>query len=694
MRKTKILFCLILIFGCLIIIDSTFAIENSTAIQNHENTPKAIQSVESNDNISSSNYKTISKNIIINDGKLHEYENTIFEDCHSDLGGAIRLVKGELILKNCIFKNNYAYGHNTMGGGAIFINKNCTAIIINCTFTNNRADNGNGGALCIYGNNVKITNCEFTSNVENRNTTDQMGYGGAIYWDGINGELSHSTFTLNVAKSFAGALDVSRNAINFKVNNCVFSYNKALENDGGAISWGGRGGIITNSKFIKNSAYEEGGAIESYTTTSNITTVKIDNCLFDSNTAQKAGGAIYSGHSSYTINNCVFQNNIAGTTGGAIYDENELVVKNSVFKSNKASWGGCIYTKAYLESINNKFNHNYASICGAGIYVYQGTSKITKSSFNSNTAKIHGGAIFITAGKVSSSHNKFNKNTANDIGGAIYLYSGDLSLSNSVFKSNHAKNHAGSLYIEKGTCNSKNNIYTGNNAKNCGGSVYNGGKFITKNDHFKSNHATYGGAIYTKGSLKSTNNYYTGNKATYGGGIYVYKGSSTSTFDVYYKNHAVTGGGISVQKNGKFKVSASCIIKNSATRHYSGINSNGKTSAQNNWWGHTSTAKKPLKKLTDVKVSNWLVLKLHSSKSKVKSGKNCHITVDLRFNQKNKKVAKTLYPLKVKFHKKHGKIKNGKLKNGVLKAVFKKTSNKKASLTADVLSIKSKISIK
>ena len=100
MRKTKILFCLILIFSFLIIIDSAFAIENTTAIQNPENTPKTIQSVESNDNISSPNYKTISQNIIINDGKLHEYENTIFEDCHSELGGAIRLVKGELILKN------------------------------------------------------------------------------------------------------------------------------------------------------------------------------------------------------------------------------------------------------------------------------------------------------------------------------------------------------------------------------------------------------------------------------------------------------------------------------------------------------------------------------------------------------------------------------------------------------------------
>lgn len=693
MKKTKILFSLILILGCLIIIDSAFAIDNDTATHNHENTAKTIQSIESNDNISSLSYETISQNIIINDGKLHKYENTIFEDCHSDLGGAIRLVKGELILKNCTFKNNYAEGHNSMGGGAIFINRNCTAIIINCSFINNRADNGNGGALCIYGNNVKITNCEFTSNVENR-STGQDGYGGAIYWDGINGELSHSTFTSNVAKSFAGAVDVSRNAINFKVDNCVFSYNKALENDGGAISWGGRGGVITNSKFIKNSAYEEGGAIESYTTTSSITTVKIENCLFDSNTAQLAGGAIYSGHSSYTINHCLFENNIAGTTGGAIYDENELIVKNSVFKSNKASWGGCIYTKAYLESINNQFNHNYATTCGAGIYVYQGTSKISKSTFNSNTAKIHGGAIFITAGSVTSSHNKFTKNSANNVGGAIYLYSGVLSSSNSVFKSNHGRSNAGSLYIEKGTCNSKNNIYVGNTAKNCGGCVYNGGKFISKNDQFKSNNAKYGGAVYTKGTLKSTFNYYAGNKATYGGAIYVYKGSTTSTYDVYYKNHAVTGGGLSVQKNGKLKVSASCIIKNSASRHYSGINSNGKTTAQNNWWGHTSTSKQSLNKFTDVKVSNWLVLKLHSSKSKVKTGKNCHVTVDLRFNQKNKKVAKTLYPLKVNFHKKYGKINNGKLKNGVLKAVFKKTSNKKASLTADVLSIKYKISIK
>lgn len=671
------------------IIDSAFAIENNT----QTNQVNTFKSAESDNNISTGNYKTISQNIIITDGAVHEYENTIFEDCHSELGGAIRLVKGQLIVKNCIFKNNYAEGHNSMGGGAIFINKNCTAIITNCTFINNRADNGNGGALCIYGNNVKITNCEFTSNVQTRDT-GYDGYGGAIYWDGINGELSNSTFTSNVAKSFAGAVDVSKNAVNFKVDDCVFSSNRALENDGGAISWGGRGGIITNSKFIKNSAYEEGGAIESYTTASSITTVKIDNCLFDSNTAQTAGGAIYSGHSSYTINNCIFKNNIAGTTGGAIYDENELVVKNSVFTSNKASWGGSIYAKAYLESSNNQFNNNHATTCGAGIYVFQGTSKITRSTFTSNTAKMHGGAIFIKAGRVTSSNNKFNKNIANSVGGAIYLYSGDLSCTNSVFNSNTAKTNAGSLYIEKGTCHSTKNIYTSNNAKNCGGSVYNRGTFISKQDQFKSNHAKYGGAIYTRGTLKSSVSYYAGNKATYGGGIYVYKGSSTCAYDVYYKNSAVTGAGLSVQKNGKLKISASCLIKNSASRHYPGINSNGKTTAQNNWWGHTSTSKPSIKKLTDVKVSKWLVLKLHSSKSKVKSGESCYVTVDLRFSKINKKLVKSLYPLNVKFQTKNGKISNGKLKNGVLKVVFKKTSNNKATVTADVLTVKCKIAIK
>ena len=137
--------------------------------------------------------------------------NCIFEGNTAPTGGAIEFDKCKAIVENCSFKNNYAttlssVSDNGQGGyqtaGAIVMHavdpktsyvKNCTfegnyapmagAIfaqasedityglpsrgkisITDCTFINNTAVNGNGGAVYFYSNDANVINCVFKEN--------------------------------------------------------------------------------------------------------------------------------------------------------------------------------------------------------------------------------------------------------------------------------------------------------------------------------------------------------------------------------------------------------------------------------------------------------------------------------------------------------------------------------------------------
>ncbi|WP_298517423.1 Ig-like domain repeat protein [uncultured Methanobrevibacter sp.] len=265
----------------------------------------------------------------------HEYIYAIPINSTLTINGNNHTINGSVVSR--IFQVNAADGVVTFNN-ITFADSMCairtfTELSINdCTFINN--DNKyttiGWGAISSDGGNLTITRSTFDNNT---------GFaGGAINIDNANLTVTDSVFTNNTASGNqldggeGGAIWIGHGSIN--IDNCVFTDNVAMnsEEDGGsagAIS-AGIDTVITNSKFINNSAHE-GGAI--YVV---FGPLEIFNSTFTDNTAESTG-IIYNLQSITNIYDCTFNGNKAGD-GSTIYSTDETVLSlfNNTISSTKA----------------------------------------------------------------------------------------------------------------------------------------------------------------------------------------------------------------------------------------------------------------------------------------------------------------------------------------------------------------------
>ena len=169
--------------------------------------------------IFSTDYTTLTfENITLMNG------NGLIDDAN---GGALygdggALYGNNLNLINCNFINNVS----AYVGGAI--NGNGDIYIAGCNFINNSVDNGDGGAISCFSNNMTVTNSTFINNNAN-------GKGGAISLSVYNNSLfniSDCVFIDNVATNNGGGIFAyigSTSGENLKVYNCTFE-NSTLYN--------------------------------------------------------------------------------------------------------------------------------------------------------------------------------------------------------------------------------------------------------------------------------------------------------------------------------------------------------------------------------------------------------------------------------------------------------------------------------
>ena len=179
---------------------------------------------------------------------------------------AIRVMPrdSKIILTNCTFENN----QSTYDGGAIYTETINEPFIKDCTFKNNKANNGFGGAIYaatinISGSKLKVIGGLFEGNVSNKmikeyyyKTLDDLkkGAGGAIYCNNLIAD--GVTFKNNSSNDQAGAIflapGISYDRSDFRnsITNCTFEGNKA-DHVGGAI----RTFHIDNNNVIKNCTF-------------------------------------------------------------------------------------------------------------------------------------------------------------------------------------------------------------------------------------------------------------------------------------------------------------------------------------------------------------------------------------------------------------------------------------------------------
>ena len=525
-------------------------------------------------------------------GNKAQQGGAIYNSFYTDNG----LGKGAGVTVTGTFSGNEATGK----GGAIYndgtLDKNSTKpsggvmTITDATFDGNKADFG--GAIFNSGT-LTVNDGSFEGNTATKS-------GGAIY-NATNATLkiTGTSFTNNTAAGWGGA--ILNSGATITVTDARFENNIARGGAGGAIGNPAEGPssvTISGTKFLNNHSVYDGGAIGNYGG------MKIENCLFEGNTAQLdfdgengtwtksvtdsldvGGGAISLGAVSdsavASISGTTFKNNISGKNGGAIATRQAAHADNSAAKldiaatfiGNKAQQGGAIYNSFYTDNGLNKgagvtvtgtFSVNEATGKGGAIYNdgtldkagrKGGIMTITDATFDGNKADF-GGAIFNT-GTLTINGGSFEGNTATKAAGAIYnAADAKLTVDGVTFASNSSA-IAGAINNSDGTVTIKNSTFKGNDAgKSMGGAVRNNSgsapekSIITiTGSTFEGNKAGNGGAVWngSDGEVTITDSTFKGNTALVGdaqqGGAITNADQMTITGSTFEGNQAGKIGG-------------------------------------------------------------------------------------------------------------------------------------------------------
>ena len=326
--------------------------------------------------------------------------------------------------------------------------------------------------------------------------------------------------------------------------------------------------VINNDNFINHSGVE-GGAISTIDTKNYI----INSTNFNSNTASKNGGAIYS-NSTISIINSNFTKNTATTNGGAIYNLGDLTV-GGIFKNNEATKGsgGAIFN-SFLKNTNysgkvtilygTKFESNYAKKYGGAIHTNVNNVIVSDNvSFIKNKAQ-NGAAISVQdSGNIILQDNiDFISNESTSHGGAVYsAYGGNFSIGkNARFINNVAGGtggHGGAIYAynnkkdgDRYVIIGENALFENNSCVKYGGAIYNGSRTVLtigNGAKFISNHGTskysLGGAIYNIGNGLNIgdNSEFISNSAIQGGAIFHAVDTNLTLSKISFDNNSAIG---------------------------------------------------------------------------------------------------------------------------------------------------------
>ena len=288
----------------------------------------------------------------------------------------------------------------------------------NCTFTNNHAPKGDN----VYWD---WTVEDFLNKYSQINDYDYVYIRNGVGTPSKTIILNKKSITISSQGSVT--FDAKGGNIHFEVTGSdvliekITFRNFNFTENGGAIRWHGKQGILTNCKFINNTAIN-GGCIRWFGANGTISS-----STFTGNTAISAGGAVCWDGINGTIFSSTFNGNTAGGNGGGgVYWHNTASngkLTSSIFTNNKANvgagvhwWGSANGTLADCTFINNT-----ATINGGGGIAWSGANGIiTDSTFTNNNANTDGGGILWTVANGTLINSIFTNNTSIGRGNAIY----------------------------------------------------------------------------------------------------------------------------------------------------------------------------------------------------------------------------------------------------------------------------------
>ena len=511
---------------------------------------------------------------------------------NSGKGSAVTVTEGVLDVRDSIFDSNEQHKQ-----GAIYTWDTLNISLTNCSFTDNEATDGRGGAVCFEAD---------------RSTMDRTSL-----------QIQDCTFRGNEAKDEGGALYTLR-IRNVNISNCLFEENDSTNEHGGGayvqrpqddadgndLTVGSRLDV-RDTTFRANKAKESGGGLYAI----QISNVTISNCLFESNDAEKdrgggfyvlpyvqhafsdvrvrntvvrsntaaknGGGAFVNSAMRTTITDCLFDENTAtdGHGGGAYVQRSadntpsRLDVLDSVFRKNNAgsdNHGGGLYALqvSKVDVARCTFEENKADAKGGGLYAQphldQTSSdvRVRITIFRSNEAKTNGGGAFVgSAVTTTFSDVEFLENSADGNAGAANMgeHAGTALFERVLVSGNTAGLDSGGIHLYRTSGVFRNSTFTENTAGNYGGALGQDAQDSNKkelsidNSTFISNEADAGGAVTFKQDTTTIHGCtFTGNTAKAGSNNYngrggaLYKGNGARldlTDSMFSANHAEERGG-------------------------------------------------------------------------------------------------------------------------------------------------------
>lgn len=251
--------------------------------------------------------------------EIIQYSN--FENNTAANGGAIGVP--QVIISNSDFAGNEAMNN----GGAIDLNcifcASGSTILQDTAFVRNRAMQGFGGAINLFGSssyNLSLIGNNFCSNSAPSCGAFSIQSGLSSNYIHYNIDIIGNIFISNRATPFGrggGACCIRSSNISIRDSN--FNYNRAP--NGGVMQIEGSTVSVQNSSFVNNLATFQGGLGGVFYTASFWFPVLIDilESSFINNTARQNGGAIVveSEGSAIQISESIIVMNYAGTFGGA-----------------------------------------------------------------------------------------------------------------------------------------------------------------------------------------------------------------------------------------------------------------------------------------------------------------------------------------------------------------------------------------
>lgn len=181
-------------------------------------------------------------------------------------------IEESIVLDGFIIRDGYAGGSSSDRHGAGFkLTDVAKAEIANCTFMNNLAPDGDGGAIHLFNSTAKI---------------------------------EYSSFYDNSARGDGGAIYIHKTASSISIDICTFQRNQSTSEEGGAVAANGTRQRIVSSLFLDNEANQGGGV---YVGTGGV--LDVLNGTFSRNKARNQLGDALRVRGSTSVLNSIFWGN-------------------------------------------------------------------------------------------------------------------------------------------------------------------------------------------------------------------------------------------------------------------------------------------------------------------------------------------------------------------------------------------------